>query len=102
MPFTHTPFGVLRAEDAREMSQSPAVALDQLILEHTQRWQLVGIFLRCVSCGYSQKASSSEHPFPHHPECQACFVNMYWPWQELSTILQQVPTGKSEDADLTI
>lgn len=87
----HTPFGVLEAEDARELLRSPSDVLDQEILAYSNRWHVVGIFLRCVSCGESQKASGSTRPFPHGPGCRASSADGDFPWRELAEILRQLP-----------
>jgi hypothetical protein len=70
MPYTHTPFGVLRFADAGELLRCPSDELDHQVLKHSRRWQVVGIFLRCVTCGESQKASDSARPFAHLDGCQ--------------------------------
>lgn len=89
MPNTHTPSGVLRFADGRELLRCPT-ALDRQVLEHSRRWQLAGIFLRCVACGEAQKASDSSRPFVHLDSCQAPAEN--FPWRELATIFRGLPT----------
>lgn len=94
---THTPYGVLSAEHAHELLPVPIDLLDRQILTHSRRWQTVGIFLRCVTCGCSQKASESAHPFTHHPIC--CFsTDIAYPWLELATILRQLPIDRPTNA----
>jgi hypothetical protein len=87
----HTPFGVLEADDARELLIPPADGLDRQVLAHAWRWQAVGLFLRCVACGHSQKASDSTRPFPHGPRCRASSADGDFPWRELAEILRQLP-----------
>jgi hypothetical protein len=91
MPDIHTPYGTLEADNARELLLTPADRLDRQVLAFFRRWQAVGIFLRCVSCGHSQKASESARHFPHGPECHVLRENRDFPWRELAAILQQLP-----------
>ncbi|MFS2160165.1 hypothetical protein ACCD10_22830 [Pseudomonas sp. Pseusp122] len=89
----NTPFGVIEAEHAKDLLQPPTKLLDRQVLSHARRWQLVGMFLRCVSCGQSQKASDGARPFPHTPSCRALNegTDNQFPWHELEVILQNVP-----------
>ena len=91
MPYSQTPFGVLRTVDACELLQPPVYPLDSEVLAFSRRWQVVGIFLRCITCGHSHKASDSARRFPHGPACQANKGEDF-PWQELAAILRQLPT----------
>ncbi|MFK7700156.1 hypothetical protein [Pseudomonas caspiana] len=92
MPDTQTPFGVLRALDACELLIPPTDRLDSRVLAHSRRWQVVGTFMRCVSCGHSQKASDGARPFPHHPDCRALIEAQDFPWRELADVLKALPT----------
>ena len=91
MPYSQTPFGVLRTVDACELLQPPVDVLDSQVLAFSRRWQVVGIFLRCITCGHSQKASDSVRPFPHAPACPANKGEDF-PWQGLAAILRHLPT----------
>lgn len=93
MPNTHSPFGVSRAVDACELLQQPAPdLLDNQVLVYSGRWQVVGIFVRCTACGYSQKASAGAQPFPHAAACRAPSKGEDFPWRELAAILGNLPT----------
>ena len=92
MPNTHSPFGVLRAVDACELLQPGPDLLDNQVLAYSRRWQVVGIFVRCTACGYSQKASAGAQPFPHAAACRAPSTGEDFPWRELAAILGNLPT----------
>jgi len=92
MPHTQTPFGVLRIVDACELLQPSADLLDSEVLAYSRRWQVVGIFLRCTTCGHSQKASNNAQPFSHGPDCQSATEAGEFPWRELAAILENLPT----------
>lgn len=87
----NTPYGILDADHAAELLSPPSNSLDRQVLAHFQRWQAVGIFLRCVACGHSQKASDSAQPFPHDPHCRAASAEGEFPWRELADLLQHLP-----------
>lgn len=87
----NTPYGILDSDHALELLHPPASLLDQRVLAHFQRWQMVGIFFRCVACGCSQKASDSALPFVHDPRCRAASAAKDFPWRELADLLQHLP-----------
>ena len=91
MPDINTPYGVLDRDDARELLLPPVDVLDRQILAHARRWQTVGMFMRCASCGHSQKASDSTRAFPHGADCRASSKDGDRPWHELAAILQRLP-----------
>ncbi|MCD5986290.1 hypothetical protein K3169_15950 [Pseudomonas phytophila] len=86
----NTPYGILDSDHAIELLTPPASQLDQMVLAHFQRWRVVGIFLRCVSCGHSQKGSESMRPFLHGPQCSVGATEDF-PWRELADLLQHLP-----------
>lgn len=65
-------------------------ALDRQILEHSRRWILSGMYLRCTACGIGQTASEGNRPFSHDISCVRFSARDY-PWQELACILHWVP-----------
>ena len=65
--------------------------LDQRILMHARRWQLVGVFLRCTVCGEAQRASQSGAAFPHFAGCAAGSNGEDHPWHQLADILRDLP-----------
>lgn len=87
MPYSQTPFGVLRTVDAWELLQPPVELVDSQVLAFSREWQLVGIFLRCISCGHSQKASERARPFPHNPDCRTMTQTGDFPWRDLAAVL---------------
>lgn len=93
MPDIHAPYGVLEADNARELLLPPVDRLDRQVLAFFRHWQAVGIFLRCASCGHSQKASDSAGPFPHAPDCRTFSEVGDFPWRELASILMGLPPG---------
>lgn len=94
----HTPYGVLNPAHADELQLAPEEMLDQQILAHSRCWIIVGTFIRCVSCGYSQKASDSGRHFPHDLGCRAITETVDFPWRQLAVILRQLPINKPTDA----
>ena len=88
-----TPFGKLQANDARELLNCPR-ELDRQILAYSRHWILVGIFLRCTTCGASQKASDSANPFSHRAECIANHSGHDFPWRQLLATLSQLPVDR--------
>lgn len=76
------------------MTQQPTAGLQTLdyqVLEHSHRWQLVGIYLRCTACGAGQKASDGNMPFVHEITCFHA-ARHHYPWQDLACILHWVPS----------
>jgi hypothetical protein len=92
-----TPFGPLQANDARELLNCPT-ELDRQILAYSRHWILVGIFLRCTTCGASQKASDSAQPFLHLAECKAKHLGHDFPWRQLLATLSQLPVDRLAEA----
>jgi hypothetical protein len=98
MPYSQTPFGVLRTVDACELLQPPVDLVDSQVLAFSRRWQLVGIFLRCINCGHSQKASESARPFPHDPDCRMMTQAGDFPWRDLAAVLALLPIDQPTSA----
>ncbi|EXF96621.1 hypothetical protein HK44_016030 [Pseudomonas fluorescens HK44] len=73
--------------EPQSAAQSRALpALDRQVLEHSRRWVLSGIYLRCTICGAGQAASESNRPFVHDSGCACTSVRDY-PWHDLACIL---------------
>jgi hypothetical protein len=85
-----TRFGELQANDAKELLDCPT-ELDRQILAYSRQWLLVGIFLRCTTCGASQKASDSANSFRHRQECEMKSAEHEYPWRQLLAILSLCP-----------
>jgi hypothetical protein len=94
MADTHTPYGVLASEQADKLLHVLARLLDRHVLAHSRRWHVVGIFMRCTSCGHPQKATQSAQPFAHAPDCRATTRSEDFPWREWATILRQLPIDR--------
>jgi hypothetical protein len=65
--------------------------IDKDVVGYSMKWHLVGVYLRCVSCGESQRASDGIKPFSHYKSCPHKASEDQFPWYDLKKILSNLP-----------
>ena len=67
------------------------LGIDRQVIGYSAKWHIVGVYLRCVSCGESQRASCGYEPFLHYRSCPHKSLEEQYPWHDLRKILSNLP-----------
>ena len=76
-------------------------ALDRDVRAYSGNWQLVGVFMRCVFCAESQRASDSAKPFEHMQDCPKNTNPNQFPWLQHTRILKNLPLKEEHQSRLS-
>ncbi|WP_122662321.1 hypothetical protein [Pseudomonas viridiflava] len=69
---------------------SASQVLNEQQIGWSGRWTLMGDFVVCSQCLVAQPIDMAHQKFVHLPGCLATQYGAY-PWQELSSLLKQIP-----------